>query len=142
MLFLFDFVCSDHNQIQVTQRDVETINELLNNSTCPENVTLVQYSDIPHKYNTEIGLCPFELVINHDSRRNPAVIVEAKCTNCCNHRCSLLTPATCTEFRAPMNVTYLESKREETIQISTGCFCASRKSETLRTRMRPHPRRR
>jgi len=128
---VLDLDCSDPKQIHATQRDFETINHLLNTNICPSNVALVQNSHINETDSQQIGLCPFELVFNHDDGRNPARFVEAKCTKCLHERCSTL--GKCEEVTQPMTVTYLKDNRNENISRSIGCFCTSRRSTLLST---------
>jgi hypothetical protein len=136
---MLDLGFSDPKQIHVTHMEVRAISHLLNTNSCPDNLILVQNSHIPETDIQQIGLCPFELVSNYDDGREPAVIVEAKCTKCLHKKCS--TFAKCKEITAPLNVTYLKHNRNKTIRRSIGCFCASVESKQLNTTTQPNSRR-
>ena len=136
-LLLLHLDCSDPKQIHVKQSDFEMINDLLNTNICPENLTLVENSHIPEMDSHQIGLCPFELVLNYDGGRKPEIIVEAKCTKCLQKTCS--TFATCKEITAPMNVT--KDNKNATIRRSIGCFYTSNESVEIGTITPSYPRR-
>jgi hypothetical protein len=119
---------------------VSLVNELLNsNSRCPDDVKLVKN----RHHSKEVGLCPFQLNIDYDAKRKPAVIIEAKCTDCKNERCSKSKDSTCTELIKGILVKYLEKKvtKWERKMISVGCFCASQSSTSAGQQQEPYPKR-
>ena len=137
---MLGFDCSDPKQTHDKHMEVKTINDLLNTKNCPSNVTLVNNSHISETASPQIGLCPFELVINYVSGREPAFIVEAKCTNCLGKRCHGISK--CEEITVDMNVTYSNDTGPTPFRRSIGCFCTSRVSKEINTKTPPYSRRR
>jgi hypothetical protein len=132
--FILHVYCCDDNQIAAMEHAVSLVNELLNsNGRCPDDVQLVKN----RHHGKEVGLCPFQLNIDYDAKREPAVIIEAKCTDCKNKRCSKRNDSTCTELKKGISVTYLKEKVTKWKMISVGCFCASQSSTSARQQQAP-----
>jgi hypothetical protein len=120
------------------------INRLLNhNISCPGDVTVVNNTYIKEVNSQHIGLCPFELTINYNHTREPAVILEAKCTPGCNReRCSRRSPARCETHEEEIKVKYTNKNGSSPINVSAGCFCVSLSSKDGNKRAEPFSRRR
>lgn len=140
-LFVLDLDCSDSNQIHERQTHLQAINDLLNTGSCPDNVTLVQDTHFQGKGISQIGLCPFELVVNYVAERKPEVIIEAKCKNCSNKKCSRRNHAKCEELTVQKTVKYSNGSRS-TMPIAVGCFCLTRSSTLAAAIPPPYQRRR
>lgn len=130
----------DYYQIRITENAVSLLNKLLNShNLCPENVMLVK--NIHHKRlkSEKVGLCPFELTIDYNAERKPAVIIEAKCVKCENMSCSKTQNSKCTNLKKQIGVEYLKENKKGIQFISVGCFCASPSSKEAKELAKPFP---
>jgi hypothetical protein len=143
IMLVIDLDCSDHNQIAATKSAVDKLNSLLKHtSKCPGNVIQVNNTHIKKPDIQTIGLCPFELTINYDDRRKPAIIVEAKCKSYLKSRCSTVHGAKCRTLKEEIVVTDLNKNINKTLERSIGCFSVSRTSQQISTMTPSYPRRR